>query len=341
MQNKLLEILVCPKCHGSLDCRAEKVEVNGDIIEGALFCIDCKNEYQITSGIPRFVKVDNYASSFGYQWNLFRKEQIDFHNGTNLSAKRFWSETCWSKKALAGKWILDAGCGAGRFLDPASQSEAEVVGIDISNAIDAAKENLTGRRNVHFVQASIYELPFKDGAFDDCYCIGVIQHTPDPLKTLECLPRVVKENGEIAVTIYPNEKWYTLFYSKYLLRPFTKRMPKETLLKIIQTSMPVLFPLTSFLFRLPLIGKVFSFVIPVANYVDESSLSKEQRYNWALLDTFDMLSPEYDQPQNESEVREVWSNAGVKDIQRLSHSSLNLKGKRAANKFVDRFEQKT
>lgn len=118
-------------------------------------------------------------------------------------------------------------------------------------------------------------------------------------------------------------------------------MPKETLLKIIQTSMPVLFPLTSFLFRLPLIGKVFSFVIPVANYVDESSLSKEQRYNWALLDTFDMLSPEYDQPQNESEVREVWSNAGVKDIQRLSHSSLNLKGKRAANKFVDRFEQKT
>lgn len=334
MKIKLLEILVCPHCKGDLTLRANDGAAADEIIDGALRCEKCAKDYPISNGIPRFVEMDNYASSFGYQWNLFRKEQIDSHNGTDLSAQRFWNETEWTREELAGKWILDAGCGAGRFLDVASQTEAEVVGIDISSAIDAAKENLKDRANVNFIQASIYDLPFRDGTFDFVYCIGVIQHTPDPQKTIASLPRLVKENGEIAYTIYGDEKWYTKFYSKYIFRPLTKRVPKVTLMKMIEKTMPVVFPVTSFLFRLPVVGKAFAFAIPVANYVHEPALSKEQRYNWALLDTFDMLSPEYDLPQKEPRVREILTRAGVRDIKRVTRGSLNLKGKRAAD-FAD------
>ena len=328
MKINLLKILGCPKCKKDLTLESSVTENSGNIREGSLQCTNCQKTYSITNGIPRFIELDNYGSSFGYQWNLFRKEQIDSFNGTGLSAQRFWAETGWAKESLKEKWVLDAGCGAGRFLDVAARSEAEVVGIDISNAIDAAQENLQGKENVHFVQASIYELPFKEAIFDACYCIGVIQHTPDPAKTMACLPKVVKEGGQVAVTIYEKRKWFTRLHSKYLLRPITNRLSQPFLLKIIKGGMPVLFPLTNFLFRLPGVGKVFMFIIPVANYVNEPRLSAEQRYAWAILDTFDMLAPAYDQPQTESEARTALAKTGMSDIQRLPNPGLNLIGEK-------------
>jgi len=325
MKQSLLTILVCPKCKGELVCNETATDADGEIAEASLSCSNCSVSYEVSNGIPRFVEPDNYASSFGYQWNLFRKEQIDSHNGTTLSADRLWSETKWEREELVGKWVLDAGCGAGRFLDAASRSEAQIVGIDISSAIDAAKANLQGRDNVHFVQASIYDLPFREEAFDFAYCIGVIQHTPDPPASIRSVAKMVKKEGKVAFTIYGRNHWYTKLFSKYWLRPVTKRMKKETLLKAIQSAMPVAFPVTNVLFKLPLLGSVFQFAIPVANYVNEKQLSSEQRYAWAVLDTFDMLSPHYDQPMTEDEASDAMKEAGVSEISR-PNPSLNLIG---------------
>jgi len=200
------------------------------------------------------------------------------------------------------------------------------VGFDVSTAIDAAAQTVRGRRNVHLVQASIYDLPFKAGAFDGVYCIGVIQHTPDPDSALRSLPMPLKPGGRIALTAYERRRWWTGFHGKYLLRPLTRRVNKEALLRIIQVLMPVLFPLTEVLFRLPLVGRVFSFIIPVANYVNEPALSLQQRYRWAVLDTFDMLSPVFDFPQMEENVRSTLGFAGVGEITRQTDSGLNLVG---------------
>lgn len=326
MKSNLLQLLVCPKCRGEL--RHELDGTFDEISDGSLSCDVCGIVFPISNGIPRFVEPDNYASSFGYQWNIFRKEQLDTNNSTTLSADRLWSETACKSSDLDGKWVLDAGCGAGRFLDAASRSEGQIVGIDISSAIDAAKANLEGRDNVHFVQASIYELPFKEGTFDLVYCIGVIQHTPDPPASLASIARMVRPNGEIAVTIYPRKPWTKLF-SKYWIRPITKRIRKEKLLKLIQVVMPVAFPVTDLLFRIPVLGKVFMFAIPIANYVHEKQLSRNQRYAWAILDTFDMLSPYYDQPQTESEAKAALAQTGVVDIRRVTESGLNLKGRKS------------
>ncbi|MBK8465489.1 MAG: methyltransferase domain-containing protein [Chloracidobacterium sp.] len=326
MKTTLLEKLVCPKCKVTLLCTVGR-ETDGDILEADLKCSGCDRHYPVTNGIPRFVETDDYATSFGYQWNKFRKEQIDSFNGTTLSADRFWSETKWTPEMMKNKWILDAGCGAGRFLDIASLSEAEIVGIDISSAIDAARSNLEGRSNVHFVQASIYELPFREGAFDLCYSIGVIQHTPDTSESLRSVGRMVKAGGQFATTIYPRKPW-TKLYSKYWFRPFTTRMKKEMLLDLIEKIMPVAFSITNFLFRLPgVIGRGFMFIIPVANYVNEKQLTERDRYQWAILDTFDMLSPYYDQPMTEAEASSALDEVGVK-VKRTGQSGLNLIGKR-------------
>jgi ubiquinone/menaquinone biosynthesis C-methylase UbiE/uncharacterized protein YbaR (Trm112 family) len=324
VKRELLKILVCPNCKGTLRAPGDGRE---DIDEGTLSCENCSEEYLVTNGIPRFVALENYGSSFGYQWNLFRKDQIDSFNGTKISSDRFWSETNWTQDELAGKWVLDVGCGAGRFLDVASLSDGQIVGMDISSAIDAAKANLVGRENVHFIQASIYDPPFREGTFDLCYCIGVIQHTPDPERSLRSVGSVVKREGKLAVTIYPR-KFYTKLYSKYWLRQITRRMSKHRLLEIIRKVMPVLFPVTSFLFQLPVLGRVFMFVIPVANYVNEPQLNKDQRYAWAILDTFDMLSPYFDQPMTEEEARRALSSEGIEAV-RLTNAGLNLTGKKA------------
>ena len=325
MQLRLLQVLGCPKCSSELHCEPSENSETGEIVSGQLTCPECGQVYPIEAGIPRFVLKDNYASSFGFQWNLFKSEQIDSVNGTTLSQNRFNAETGWTREWLRKKWILDLGCGAGRFLDVASNSDAEVVGVDISSAIDAAKSNLAGRKNVHFVQASIYELPFRPAVFDGCYCIGVVQHTPDPQRTIETLPRVLRPGGRIAITAYERKPW-TMFYAKYWLRLLTRRMDKRKLLSRIKRAMPILFPVTNVLFRLPIVGRVLMFTIPVANYVNETSLTPKQRYDWAILDTFDMLSPEFDFPRTQKEVEEALTAGGVVDLRRLPNPGVNIVG---------------
>jgi hypothetical protein len=128
------------------------------------------------------------------------------------------------------------------------------------------------------------------------------------------------------VTIYEKRR-FSMLYSKYWVRPFTRRMDKERLLLGIRAVMPVLFPVTEVLFRLPAVGKLFRFAVPVANYVD-APLTAEQRYRWAVMDTFDMLAPEYDQPQDEATATAVLTRAGIAQLRRLPNAGLNLVGER-------------
>ena len=273
---------------------------------------------------------ENYASSFGHQWNRFRREQIDSYNGTQLSERRWRKETAWEDDWLNGKWVLDAGCGAGRFLDVVSRSGGcDVVGVDMSNAVDAAHEMLAGRRNVHLVQASIVDLPFSPGAFDGVYCIGVIQHTPDPPRTIQSLAAMVRPGGRLALTMYEWRR-FTKWYSKYWFRPMTRRMRPERLLTLITVAMPFAFAVTEVLFRLPIVARLFRAVIPVANYVDFKELSLSQRYQWAILDTFDMLAPAYDSPQRQADVVQALTRSGVGEIHRQSNTGLNLAGTKTA-----------
>lgn len=324
MKKRLLAILACPKCRASLQIEDASPANDADAVSsGTLRCTGCSAGFPIVEGIPRFVPTENYADSFGYQWNLFKSEQLDSSNGTDQSMARFVEETPWSQDQLEGRWVLDAGCGAGRFLDVASKQGAEVVGVDISNAVDAARATLGDRDNIHLVQASIYELPFREGVFDGAYCIGVLQHTPDPLAALRSIPPLLKPEADLAVTIY-ERRAFTPLNGKYLVRGLTRRIPQRMLLRMIRLAMPILFPLTDLLFRIPILGKAFGFLIPVANYVEKKDLTWRQRYQWALLDTFDMLAPRYDQPQTETAARNALRDAGMMEADRTSAPGLNL-----------------
>lgn len=328
MKNELIELLVCPRCHGTLNC-VEAVRGSGAEIESArLVCGSCNLEFPVRGGIPRFVPDDGYGESFGMQWNHFRTQQLDSATNAGESRRRLYEEIDADAHWLAGKRVLEVGCGAGRFLEVVAAADAAVIGVDLTRAVDAAALTVKDYPNAHVVQASMYELPFRDNAFDLCYSIGVIQHTPDPAKSLEALPRVVRRGGRIAVSMYERRPW-TLLNSKYLIRPVTSRMPRGLLLFIIKVVAPVLFPVLDILYRVPFLGRICAFIVPFADYTHVPDMRYFDRYRAAVLDTFDMLSPAYDQPQTRVDAEAALTRAGVETMRRIPSPGLTIVGTKA------------
>ena len=287
-------------------------------LHSEFFCEQCGISYPVVNDVLRFVSAENYAGSFGFQWNRFEKTQIDSSIKTNRSERRFLDETLWDSNALIGKYVLDAGCGAGRFSEIALKFGANLIAVDFSSAVDTASKNLKSDSKL-VIQADLSQLPIKSNSLDYIYCIGVLQHTRDPESIIRELVRCLKPDGELTLTFYEHSSWHVKLYSKYLIRPFTKRIPSHFLLQFLIKTSVVWFPVTSWLFKLPQpISRAFRFIIPIANYVEYAYESREDAVSEAILDTFDMLSPAYDRPIKKSTILNWIGKTGV-ELTQLAH----------------------
>lgn len=313
MRESLLSLLRCPACASALRLDDAVRDETGDIDAGTLACATCDTTYPVTRGIPRFVPAHNYADNFGLQWNAYSKTQLDSHSGQPISHDRFVRFTGWSPDEMRGDCVLDVGCGAGRFAEIAIATGAHVVAVDYSTAIDAARENLRGTGTIDFVQADATALPFAPQTFDRVYCLGVIQHTPDPAKTFASLADQVRPGGRLAVDLYPAH-WKNIFFAKYWIRPLTKRLTVERGHAIAKAVFPVLYPVSQAIGRIPKAGHYLKYLIPVVNYEGVYPLTRAQLREWALLDTFDMWAPAYDQPQTMPTIRAWFKSAQFTDI---------------------------
>ncbi len=88
-------------------------------------------------GIPRFVTDDSYVKSFSLEWKIHNKTQLDTDT-SNVSEADFFRKTGLRLEDVKGKTVLDIGCGMGRFMDVVEKWGAEVIGIDLSYAVDSA-----------------------------------------------------------------------------------------------------------------------------------------------------------------------------------------------------------
>ena len=312
MKKSLLRLLRCLDCRSELELLPAKTE-GEEITEGSLKCRRCARSYPIVGAIPRFVPAENYAHSFGVQWNEFRQTQLDSHTGLPLSRERFFFSTGWAPEELDGALVLDVGCGAGRFAEVALDCGAEVVARDYSSAVDACWKNLGHRPKLHVLQGDIYGLPFEPGSFDRVYCLGVLQHTPDVAAAFAALPRQVRPGGRLGVDVYP-KLLRNLLWSKYWVRPFTKGMAPDRLFRLVKWLVRYLLPVSLAISRVPVIGPKLRFALPVANHAPDWPLSPAQVREWAVLNTFDMLAPAHDHPQTQQTLRRWFENAGLREV---------------------------
>lgn len=97
---------------------------------------------------------------------------------------------------LAGKRVLDVGCGKGRFARVFHEQEpaAELWGLDISEEmLRQVPEGIRTRAG------SMTELPFADGFFDGAYATESLEHAVEIERAVGEICRVVKAGGRIAI----------------------------------------------------------------------------------------------------------------------------------------------
>ncbi|MFY9314787.1 MAG: bifunctional 2-polyprenyl-6-hydroxyphenol methylase/3-demethylubiquinol 3-O-methyltransferase UbiG [Burkholderiales bacterium] len=125
---------------------------------------------------------------------------------------------------LAGKRVLDVGCGGGILAEAMARLGASVTGIDLS-------EKPLRVAQLHLVESGLsiqydlksaeqYSEQFAD-AFDVVTCMELLEHVPDPASTVAACARLAKPGGRVFFsTINRNPKAYlfAVVGAEYLLR---------------------------------------------------------------------------------------------------------------------------
>jgi len=295
-----LQRLACPRCRGSLALREAAA---------ALACAACDVTYPVVNGVIRFVGTEHYAGSFGLQWNLHRRTQLDSYTGIPLSRTRLFQVSGWPED-MRGQTILEAGSGAGRFTEVLVTTGAEVLSLDLSTAVDANYANNGHHANLCLMQADMSAIPVRPGSMDKVMCLGVLQHTPDPAAAFRSLTAYVRPGGELVIDVYA-ARLRSLISWKYALRPLTTRMNQQRLHRWIAAVTPRLVPLAAGLYRT--FGKAGPRLLPIVQY-DHLGLSPTLNRDWAVLDTFDMYAPAHDHPKTIGTVRRWFEEAGFVDV---------------------------
>lgn len=271
--------------------------------------------YPFLNGAYRLASNDNYTSNFGVEWNTFQKTQIDKFSNKTVSENRLFAQTNWPKDGLKNQTVLEVGSGAGRFsqiiLD---HTKATLYSVDYSNAVEANYRNNGPHERLKLFQASIYDLPFKKQSFDKVICLGVLQHTPDVKASVKALVEMVKPGGELIIDFYPIKNILTKVHGKYIMRPFLKRMNHNRMMSLIRKNIDTLISIYTFNKRIGL--GVLNRFVPICE-IDRTipeGMPLDQLKEWIVLDTFDMFSPAYDQPQRLSTVKKWVKEFGMIDV---------------------------
>ena len=129
-----------------------------------------------------------------------------------------------ARAGLAGRRVLDVGCGGGILAEGMARRGASVIGIDLSAAaLEVARLHaLEAGVKVSYRQVAVEELAtLEGGAYDLVTCLEMLEHVPDPATIVRNLAQLVRPGGQvICSTINRNAKSFALAIvgAEYLLR---------------------------------------------------------------------------------------------------------------------------
>jgi len=126
---------------------------------------------------------------------------------------------------LAGKCVLDVGCGGGILAEALAQRGAVVTGIDLAT-------KPLGVARLHALESGVADLDYREisaealaaeqpGAFDIVTCMEMLEHVPDPASTVRACAALVKPGGWVFFsTINRNPKafLFAIVGAEYVLQ---------------------------------------------------------------------------------------------------------------------------
>lgn len=291
--------------------------------ETSLFVCQEGCRFPLVNGIPRFTDHSKYVSAFGVQWNKFRRTQLDSFTGKPISRDRLTRLIGCSLDVLRGRTVLEAGCGAGRFTEILLDAGARVVAVDMSSAVEANRANCGGYKNHLVCQGDMLALPFAPDQFDIVMCIGVVQHTPEPERTIQALCSHVKPGGLLAIDHYGYG--YPMTRLRRVLRACLLRMPVwfgYSFSIVLVSGLWPIHRLSWALRALPGFAAVHRHLERVSPVVDHHAVYGELGprlvRQWALLDTHDLLTDVYKHFRSPAEIARCLEACGMSQIESWS-----------------------
>jgi SAM-dependent methyltransferase len=250
MKHRLLEYLACPSCGGEIGLFSVARSEGDEIMDGELACAACVRHFAIVRGVPRFADLDQLeaekaatAANFGWQWQHFTQEDERY-------AEQFLGWIAPVKPDFfKGKVVLEGGCGKGRHTQLAARWGArEVIGVDLSAAVESAFAQTRSLENAHIVQADIYHLPFRK-IFDYAFSIGVLHHLPDPRAGFVSLASKVRDGGHLSAWVYgaENNEWITRWINP-LRERVTSRISRRALLHLSKLPTAAVYTATKLIY---------------------------------------------------------------------------------------------
>jgi 2-polyprenyl-3-methyl-5-hydroxy-6-metoxy-1,4-benzoquinol methylase len=282
---------------------------------GSMLVSSSGEQFPIVGEIPRFVRSESYAASFGLEWQVHSDTQLDSRTGTRISRDRLDGALGQTLASLREKTVLEAGCGAGRFTELMVQSGAYVHAIDLSVAVEANRRNIGDRPNYVVAQADLTRPPFPRQSFDVVLCLGVLQHTPSPEASIRALWQMVKPGGRI---VFDHYSWDLSIVTKLapLYRLVINKLPATTAKRTTDRLVDLWFPLHWSVRRTWPLQALLSRVSPCQVYFKMfPHLTRAQHRELCRLDTFDQLADRYKRLRTVRQIRRTLMELDAEEIE--------------------------
>jgi ubiquinone/menaquinone biosynthesis C-methylase UbiE len=250
------------------------------------------------------------VNGFGDEWTKFNDFQED---DIKVLSNEFYDIV--TPDIVHGQsYIIDIGCGSGRFSKYFASKAGFIEAIDPSHAIFAADKLLGNTKNIRLAKASVDNIPFAPETFDFAMSNGVLHHIPDTARAVKDCVKVVKPGGYFYIYLYYKlENRSLLFKSIFNIVSFFRkgvsRLP-EGPKKIVCDILAVLIYMPVIL-----LGRFLS-LIGLQKAANQLPLNWYQNKSFFVIrtDALDRFGTSLEHRFTKQEIQKMLEDAGLTDI---------------------------
>jgi len=305
------DVIACPRC-GAADVAADEAVVR---------CGSCGAFYPVVDGVPRFLgdlpaDARQVQRVFDFEHRRFRDSWYTRFEPRLVDL--FLKDCELARDFFAGKRVLDAGCGSGRWTYALAHLGADVAAFDLTDGgLQAVRGELGERDGVLLCQGDLLRPPFRAESFDFVMSWGVLHHTRDTHAAFERLVPLVRRGGILYVMVYERYSSVRRLGTE-ALRMVLRRLSDERRYRFCR----------HLVVESPKLAALLSPFLMIAHYDRGSAPVDRASMQFGL---FDAYSPRYNHVHSRAEVAGWFEAAGFGDVTVLDTppgSQVKVRGKR-------------